>query len=174
MEEYLKKRFILELEQVIQSLKTKQIVDCECWFCGKVKQLTVKQVKRKLVEISDGYPTGVFCDQACFSAYKHIGRACPVHDCVNCGKRIQEDRFSKSIGKNNFCGHSCSATYTNKGKIKQEATKEKIRSTLSFKYGSYCKLPKNFFSGLETSTPKPKRIPVKRSKISYLQILSIS
>ena len=45
--------------------------------------------------------------------------------CKNCGKQIKKNQ--------KFCSRSCSASYTNKGKIMKQETKDKIRETLTGK-----------------------------------------
>lgn len=55
--------------------------------------------------------------------------------CTQCAMHItvENNAYLKSNTKKFFCSNSCAATYNNTGKIKSEATKEKIRSTLKQK-----------------------------------------
>lgn len=46
--------------------------------------------------------------------------------CLNCKKEF----IIKSFENNKFCSQSCSASYTNKGKIKTKETKDKISKSL--------------------------------------------
>jgi len=101
-----------------------------------VKCLNCNNEFNKLNSQIKKYPNH-FCSRKCSSKYKHKQSSITVK-CSHCGKLIT--RSKSNINKtNNFCSHSCSAAFSNKGvqhnKPKLRICKE-CNSKYTFKQGS--------------------------------------
>lgn len=75
----------------------------------------------------------VYCSKQCSNIGNTTHQEC---QCKTCGKSFfkQLNQFNKN--GHNFCNHSCAASFTNKGQIKSQETKSKLR-TASIKNESY-------------------------------------
>ncbi len=65
-----------------------------------------------------------------------------ITECRQCGVIINKQHKEMIKSYNDFCSHTCSATFNNKGRKMSEETKEKIRKKLQVERYTKCKMCK--------------------------------
>ncbi len=65
-----------------------------------------------------------------------------ITECKQCGDIVNKQHKEIIKSNNDFCSHSCSATYNNKGRKMSNETKEKIRKKLQVIRYTNCKICK--------------------------------
>lgn len=84
--------------------------------------------KRITFELKHNQGRNKFCSQKCLTDY--INTQITVQ-CANCGKevKVQKNVYEKSLTKNFFCSHSCSASYNNTvRKLSKKVSDEKVKN----------------------------------------------
>lgn len=90
--------------------KTKDVGTFVCDICGNKFKRSYADVKRRFKGKDFVF---IYCSAKC--GYDAKVTRVSV-SCSNCGKaiKVQKERYKKSVNKNFFCDHHCSATYWNK------------------------------------------------------------
>jgi len=112
-----------------ENSKSNDELPCECYNCGKTFYSSKKEIKR---QINKGTNYVKYCSNECQIKNKMKGS---YFECKVCFKKIYRKKCE--IGKNVFCGNSCSATYNNKHKKygnKRSKLEIWIEAELSKKY----------------------------------------
>lgn len=85
------------------------LILCKCDYCNKITFKTRRVISTKVNKAQDI----VFCDSKCMGLFQ---RKRSDVKCKNCGTEFE--LVMSRITDNNFCNHSCSASYTNTHKTK--------------------------------------------------------
>jgi len=95
-------------DEEFDNAKTKQLLPLMCKSCKKTFFLTKHRIQDSILERCR--TTGDYCCRRCFFDFTKPPLLLP---CDNCGKIFRKKPKDMKKTKNNFCGHSCSATYQN-------------------------------------------------------------
>lgn len=99
----------LYTQQQYDNAKGTDKLPCECKGCTKTFYKQKRVIRRSLV--GEGYNTGDYCSQICVGQSTKTKQ---TFSCVQCSTVFE--KMASQVGKNNFCGKSCAATYNNKHK----------------------------------------------------------
>lgn len=132
-----------------------KLIEFKCDFCGCNGQ---KKTGHYNYNIRRGIPN--YCSKECVYKAKD-SKVSAV--CSFCGEKIQvlNSVFNASVNKRFFCGHSCSAKYSNSRRKHSEETKNKIASTLDAMWKEKLK-------------DRPPRVKKKRDRSSSKLIVRCS
>ena len=122
----------LYTEEEFETSKCNDMLRIECVICHQ-PFLKLKRSIQSVIRGDDGCK-GLFCSKKCESESKKTGDNLK---CEICGKEFYRIKSELNI-YNNFCSHSCSATYNNTGRVLSDYTKEKIRKKLETNYDKKC------------------------------------
>lgn len=92
--------------------KSKDKLPCQCYFC-KNTFYTRKNLIKHFLSGNDKYNSAKFCSTECSSKFRSTKKTVK---CINCEKEFDKSQAELKKTKNNFCSHSCSATYNNTNK----------------------------------------------------------
>jgi len=117
-------------EEEFSKAKSEDLLKLKCEVCGKEflvqKKLIVYELKHKIGRCK-------YCSKECRYGAK---KTSVLVTCANCGKEVLvlKSVYDKSVTKNFFCCHSCSAAFNNKKRKLSEETKEKIKNSINAHY----------------------------------------
>ena len=122
----------LYTEKEFKDAKINDKLQLECIVCHK----PFLKLKRSIQSVlrGDKGNSGNYCSKTCLSNDRKNGLDLK---CSNCGKIFYRSK-GDIVSVNNFCSHSCSAIYNNKGRIMSDETKNKIRKKLKKSYNKIC------------------------------------
>ena len=100
----------LYTQEQFNSSKSMDSLTCQCYYCDKPFNTIKKRISHELK-----YNRGrvKFCSQEC---NKLLNNPPNIVECKNCNCLFKKIISNVMSTKNNFCSHSCSASYNNKNK----------------------------------------------------------
>lgn len=97
----------------LENSKFKDKLPLECMECHSIFYKTKKRILQS--DYPDNPLSGGFCSSACWRTYSY--KQCSiVVNCAECGKELTI--YKTALKPNNFCSHTCSATYFNRPRKK--------------------------------------------------------
>ena len=89
--------------------KPNDFLSLECYHCGKSFQKKKKDIPAMILR-----GKGKYCSYSCCGKFRiKYGSIFTTVNCDQCGKRFDKKNYDIAKTKNNFCSHSCNATYNN-------------------------------------------------------------
>lgn len=141
-----------------ETSKSKQLISCECDYCGaqfeRTKHYLYVSLKRKQASL--------FCSKDCSHKYgskKHDYN----QNCKTCGLKVDYPKV--------FCNHSCAAKFTNKGATRARGIKKEVNCSScagNIKVSVYASV-KSYICDL-CKTIKVKSVKVNREKLRIKKI----
>lgn len=100
----------LYTKQQFNFSKSTDLLPCKCYHCNETFYKKKKYIKH---EIKSNKGEVKYCSHACKSKDKITTQ---IVYCNHCDKEFEKQFSQIKKNKNNFCSHSCSATFNNKHK----------------------------------------------------------
>ena len=139
--------FLFTVDDLNNADSRTKCLPCKCLHCSKIFYISKHEYQKT---ICNSKCVSFKC--CCLTCYNRFKITKQTVTCVVCGKPLT--RVLSQIKQNNFCSHSCAATFNNTHRIRSEASKLKTSKRLvDFYTLPNSKLPstKFFHSGYHTS-----------------------